>query len=405
MANHLQVAEHKEFVGAEQNDPAKAASAQVAALLDVGTQTRQGPHVTGHHYLGYSQEELYDMVHADADVARLHAQGHSFNNLGNDLIEMADDMAKTSGHVSWQGTAAQGAADFTASLTSWHRSTGHGAKFAGIRVWEQSEGLQQARAAMPKPVPGLTSADFVTAIVAGPVITPVGSAAALAARHAQSKANHAEMAAVAQQYDSHLGSTSSMPKFPVPKGFRSTSAPSQPGPTAPPPPGPGTQPNPAPDPGHQPGTPGADTGTQTSSAAPSVAGSGPGLPGDPGMPTGPGMPGGPAGSGSGGAGGFGGMFGAGRGTFDGFGAEQPGGSSGSIGARSAAGAVADEDTGRGMPGLPEGEESMGAGPMAAGRGGRRKDDDEHRRPKYLTEAHPNALFGVDGLVVPPVIGG
>jgi hypothetical protein len=66
----------------------------------------------------------------------------------------------------------------------------------------------------------------------------------------------------------------------------------------------------------------------------------------------------------------------------------------------------------GGPGMAGGR-GVGAGPSrsAAGLGGvpigagaRREDDGEHRRPAYLVEPDPDALFGSDELTAPPVIG-
>ncbi|MFI5606784.1 WXG100 family type VII secretion target [Amycolatopsis sp. NPDC051903] len=89
------------------------------------------------------------------------------------------------------------------------------------------------------------------------------------------------------------------------------------------------------------------------------------------------------------------------------GAAEPGGVRGGAGARSGVG---------GLKGVAA-EEAAAArsasagrgGPMgSAGAGGRRgeeEEDAEHRRPDYLVEADPDALFGTDQRTIPPVIGG
>jgi hypothetical protein len=42
--------------------------------------------------------------------------------------------------------------------------------------------------------------------------------------------------------------------------------------------------------------------------------------------------------------------------------------------------------------------------MPRGAGGKRGEDSEHRRPDYLLNPDPDATFGPDGYVAPPVIG-
>ncbi|MEV8615560.1 hypothetical protein AB0383_48035 [Amycolatopsis sp. NPDC051373] len=41
---------------------------------------------------------------------------------------------------------------------------------------------------------------------------------------------------------------------------------------------------------------------------------------------------------------------------------------------------------------------------AAGRRGEEEEDAEHRRPDFLVEPDPDALFGTDQRTIPPVIG-
>ncbi|QRP49643.1 WXG100 family type VII secretion target [Amycolatopsis sp. FDAARGOS 1241] len=88
------------------------------------------------------------------------------------------------------------------------------------------------------------------------------------------------------------------------------------------------------------------------------------------------------------------------------GAGEPGGSRGGAGARSGArgpkGVAAEEAA------AARGASAGRGGPMGsasgAGRRGEEEEDAEHRRPDYLVEADPDALFGTDQRTIPPVIG-
>lgn len=91
--------------------------------------------------------------------------------------------------------------------------------------------------------------------------------------------------------------------------------------------------------------------------------------------------------------------GVGRGGFGNGGGSANGGGRGGIGA----GAVGEEEMEGGV-GRRTGAagEPGGAGMMP--RGSRKGEDSEHKRPNYLQNPDPNATFGSDEYVVPPVIG-
>jgi hypothetical protein len=96
--------------------------------------------------------------------------------------------------------------------------------------------------------------------------------------------------------------------------------------------------------------------------------------------------------------------GGGRDMGDGRGAAEGRGAGSGHGAAEGAGrGVAG---GRGTGGSPGAAGGRGAGsePMGAGQGWRGEEDREHRRPSWLEEPDPEAVFGIDEPTVPPVIG-
>lgn len=107
--------------------------------------------------------------------------------------------------------------------------------------------------------------------------------------------------------------------------------------------------------------------------------------------------GGPGGNGFGGpgSGAGGGQGAAGRGPgVGGLGAGAGAMGEGAPVRGGAAGAVGRGGVGGGMAG----------GPLGGGRRGDGEDDDEHKRPSFLVEGDPDAVFGTDQMTAPPVIG-
>jgi hypothetical protein len=435
-----------------------------ANTLQQQVPTRSGPSTGGAYYLGYSQNELHAMVNNQADPAAVNDQGQSFTNVGNGLVDIADRLhaATTAANTSWHGNAATAAAGFTTSVASWHGATGQGSQLAGNRLWQQSEGLAQARAAMPAPIAQPTPSDLANAITASPSGTWVGPSAtvtALVDQYVQAQDNHQQMARVAQQYDNHLGSNSSMPQFTTPTDFApqppsttGTAAGSAQGPGVPVPsmrqaPSTGAPPTTA----TSPPTP-ASNGRAGTNSPPGQGGTAGGTSAQPGstVPTAPGAtsaPPGPTvpastlpaglpspvpalgstggGSGAAGLGDFSGGQGSPLGAL-GAGFPLPYGNGGSsarstvgtgpiepgtpeqpgepwAGGRSAAGAaVGQTAAARGVAGAQEVNETP-IGQFGAGRG-RKDEDEEHERASYLDEPDPNRLFGIEGRLAPRVIG-
>ena len=425
--------------------------------------TKPGPHTGGHNYLAYQQDELHQMVNSGADPSGVNIQGQSFTSLGNSLAEMTADMDKTTSAaaVSWQGKAAQGGAAFTAGMSSWHGTTAQGAQYVGTRMFEQSQALDQARTNMPPPMAMPTTTDVQKALLSYNPLDPgsISTLQNMANQASVANANHQAMARVAQQYDAQLGSSSTLPAFSTPSQFSpnpraSVSGPSGSGGSA----GGGSARQapalrsgggPAGSPAPRANTSGTSTGGSSGYGAPpsipagqsTVGGqsatatqgaSGVYPPGGAGQQSGSSLspyPGaGPVSGNAGGdvsgvsiggmpIGGFGPAGGGGGASYRGGAGLGPTGSggagsggansggSGAAGPRTAAGAVAAEESEveSGAAGA-RGSSSGMAGGMGAGRGGKGGEDREHKRAEYLLEPDPESVFGTDETVIPPVIG-
>jgi hypothetical protein len=455
--------------GAEAADKANAAKAasQYATSQTQGlghdVTTKPGPHTGGHNYLAYQQDELHQMVNTSADSSGVNTQGQSFNSLGNSIAEMTADMDKTTSTaaVSWQGKAAQGGAAFTTGMSSWHGSTAQGAQYAGTRMFEQSQALDQARTNMPPPMAMPTTADVQHALLSYNPLDPgsISTLQSMANQASAANANHQAMARVAQQYDAQLGSSSTLPAFSTPSQFSpnppaSTSGPGGSGGSSA---GGGSTSHAsalhsgggsAGSPALRAKTSGTGTGGSAGYGAPPSIPAGQGTAGGqsststqgasgvypPGGVTQPGgssslYPGGGPASGNAGGdvsgvsiggmpigGGFGPGGGAGasyRGGSPGWGPTGSGGAgsggassgaSGAAGPRTAAGAAAAEESAveTGAAGA-RGSSGM-AGGMGAGRGGKGGGDREHKRAEYLLEPDPESVFGADETAIPRVIG-
>lgn len=421
--------------------------------------TQSGPHTGGHNYMAYQPDELHQMVNSNADPSDVNTQGHTFNDVGNDFADMAAqlDKATSTASASWQGEAAEGGAAFTTAMSSWHGSTAQGAQYAGTQLFEQSQALDQARTNMPPPMAMPTTADVQKALLSYNPFdsSSIGALQNLANQAKAATANHQTMARVAQQYDSQLGTSATLPEFSAPSQFspnppagtsnaasggasgsgsasrasalpsggRSAGAVGRSGSVAGNSGGGGHNVPPSPVAVGQ-GTSGQGPAGQGSTTTQGATGTYP--PGGQNQLGGPqppysGGPGGPGGGNSGGLSGMplgggplGGGFGPGggganaRGGGSGFGPVGSGsassGGSAQPGPRSAAGAASAEESAvesgaagvRGASGAP-------AGGMGAGRG-KRGEDSEHKRADYLLESDPEGLFGSDEKTIPPVIG-
>lgn len=423
--------------------------------------TKPGPHTGGHNYLAYQQDELHQMVNSNADPAGISQQGQTFNDVGNDFADMAAtlDKATSAAAASWQGKAAQGGAAFTTGMSSWHGSTAQGAQYAGTQMFEQSQALDQARTNMPPPMTSPTISDIQHALLSFDPIDPssINTLQNMANQANAAQANHQTMARVAQQYDSQLGTSATLPAFSTPSQFSPNPPASASGACS-----------------------GAGGGGGSARQAPSLSSGGVGSAGSAGlrghtsgsssgnsggysapphMPTGQGSPGGqgatstqgatgvyppgsvaaqggspspyPGGPASGSPGGDGGGISIGGMPIGGFGptgggdASDSGGGSawgsagsggasssgsgggsgaGQAGPRSAAGAATAEESAveSGAAGARSSSE-MSPGAMGAGRG-KSGEDREHKRAGYLLEPDPESVFGADQTAIPRVIG-
>ncbi|MFI7676913.1 hypothetical protein [Actinophytocola sp. NPDC049390] len=129
------------------------------------------------------------------------------------------------------------------------------------------------------------------------------------------------------------------------------------------------------------------------------------------LPVGPLGPNGGGDFGRGGGPGQGGRYGGGPGS-GGFGG--PGGPGSGAGRGPGVGGLGAGATGEGAPvrggaaGGVVGRGGVGGGmaggPLGGGRRGEGEDDDEHKRPSFLVEGDPDAVFGTDQMTAPPVIG-
>jgi hypothetical protein len=375
---------------------------------------------------------------------------------------MTTDMDKTTNtaSVSWQGKAAQGGAAFTTGMSSWHGSTAQGAQYAGNRMFEQSQALDQARTNMPPPMAMPTTADVQNALLSYNPLDPgsISTLQNMANQANAANANHQAMARVAQQYDSQLGSSSTLPAFNTPSQFSPNPQASVTGPggsgagsggsashapalhsgsggsagsaslrgttggsgssgsgeySAPPPISTGqgsfggqnetsTQ-------GATGVYPPAGVGQQGGSSSSPYPGGGPATGNAGGDVNGVSIGGMPIGGGFGPTGGGNASYRGGSSGWGptGSGGANPGGSSGAgqSGPRTAAGAAAAEESAveSGAAGA-RGSSGMAAGGTGAGRGGKGGEDREHKRAEYLLEPDPENVFGADVTAIPRVIG-
>jgi hypothetical protein len=375
----------------------------------------------------------------------------TWTDIGNKYVDVAQSLsqATSNSEYGWQGTAGDATRDFIRGIAKWAGTAGQGAQLAGNRLAVQSEAASTAKNSVPtSPTEPPTASDVVSTMLQSG-FNPATGAAKLNAQFSQAAADHAEAMQAAQTYDTSLASSGEkFPAFNAPPTFNpaaggGASLPSSGG-------------------GGVSGlssagnAPRANTGVRGTSSAgargssgsgqqlaatsPSNASGAPNLSTgqsgfDPGMTTPPGTgnpdvnvpsqgnPGGgnnidPRFSGSllgelgatGGGGGAlggpssGGGLGAGAGALRGL----SGGAAGEGGtaARSGVGAgVAGEEGegGLGMRGGATGESGQ-SGMMPRGGRGKGGEDAEHRRPDYLLNADPDATFGSDERVSPPVIG-
>ncbi|HEX5119691.1 MAG TPA: PPE domain-containing protein [Pseudonocardiaceae bacterium] len=330
-------------------------------------------------WMSYSHQQLYDMVHNGVDLTGATHVAAGWATLAESLQSIGDRLgaALRASVDGWQGPAADQARNAIGTLVSWARDTGDAADAMAGCLTRQVDNLQTARSSMPAPVlapvgmfthsgtPGLPEPDAGSATV-GPGTTRTSSAGSFAAGPAiavspivnvrQQQAAHQQAARVMQQLqDGSRAVYTTVPQFAAP-----------PSPVAGPRQGPvSLPPGPMPPVGNEP-----------------VGG----------MP----MPGA--------AGWFGRTSGGGPAPAARTGGapaavtDNAAGRGASSGATARAGGVGADEVG-----APTGRAPSGIGTGVGGfGGGRRREDDQHHAPKYLED--DQEIFGIDGIIAPPVIG-
>lgn len=317
------------------------------------------------NWMTYSHPELYQMVHSGLDLTGAMAMSAKWARLGNELEEIADELARLLGATAeaWEGEAAELATGSVAALSDWSRHTGNSATDVSGCITVQVDNATNARNNMPPPpypviqpaeppassVDAFTSGDFGTArsVVADPMIYTD-----------KEHALHQQAAQTMRQFQAESRDVyGSVPQF-APPDLRAMPDDPLSDPDVPPPP---TTPQ---------DTPGPGTGT----------------------------PGGPGG-GSGSSGGYGG------GAAVSPGERVPGG----IAAGSAIGAGPGEPGAQrpaaaaAASGRPGGPVPAGGMPMGGAGGARNDDETERKAPSYLEE--DDDIWGADEKrAMPPVIG-
>ncbi|HEY4021846.1 MAG TPA: hypothetical protein VGM75_24390 [Pseudonocardiaceae bacterium] len=424
---------------------------QYQQLLAADLETQAAPGFAGHNYSAYTATQLKQMVTTNMDPTTAGSAASTWTDLGNKYVTVAQDLGQSASgsEYGWQGAAGDSARNFINGVAKWTGTAGQGAQLAGNRLGVQSEAASAAKNSMPtNPTEPPTAAD-VSATMLQSGFSPIAGAAKLNAQFQQAAADHVEAVQAAQIYDTSLANSGEkFPAFNAPPTFSSGSGggavlPSSgeggvsglgssgnapranasvrsgssvgagggvPG---------GVRQVPV-TPASRAGTPNVSTGqsgfdsgsnvnTNPGVNAPSQ-GTGGNLGGSSADPTFSGSLLGELG-GAGGAGGLGSGVGGLRGLAGGAGAGARGvgageGAAGGSGARSGigAGAVAEEAGGGvGVRGGAAGEPGQ-AGMMPRGGKGKGGEDGEHKRPAYLLDPDPEATFGSDEHVVPPVIG-
>ena len=417
---------------------------QYQQLLSSDLETQAAPNFAGHNYSAYTATQLKQMVSSNMDPTSAGDSASAWNGIGNDYVTVAQDLGQAVGgsEYGWEGDAGDAARGFIGGVSKWAGSAGQGAQLAGNRLAVQSEAASTAKNSMPTdPTEPPTAADVSSAMLQGG-LNPAAGAAKLNSQFAQAAADHAEAVQAARIYDSSLATSGEkFPAFQTPPAFDAGSGASGNAPSpggggvsglgaaGNGPRGAGAGPNAKagvrggrssgssgssdagashalvtpPTPGSGADSPSSSTGQAgfepggTTSAGPGGAMPGGGSTSSGGLGSDPVVSGSLAGDAGVGVGVIGGLAsggGVGRGLANG---------SGQGGARSGVGAAAvgeeEVEGGAGTRGGATGEPGM-----MAPRGSGKREDAEHKRPRYLLNPDPDETFGPDERVVPPVIG-
>jgi hypothetical protein len=422
--------------------------------LSSDIETQAAPNFSGHNYNSYSATQLKQMVTTNMDPTTAGDGASAWTNIGNNYVTVAQGLTQAAGssEYGWQGNAGDAARNFINGISQWAGTAGQGAQLAGNRLAVQSEAASTAKNSVPtNPTEPPTGSDVAQTMLHN-VFNPAAGAAKLNAQFAQAAADHTEAVHAAQTYDTSLATSGEkFPAFNAPPAFNSSA-----GGGAGMPSSGGGGVSGLHSAGNVPRATANVRNVSSGSGAGGVGGSGVQAPvlsgagtpnlstGQSGFDSGPTSalpntttnPNGPVGNvpsqggwnqggwssgqdptfsgtllgelggpGGGAAGGLG--AGAGAGALRGLSGGGAAGGAAGEGARSGVGAGVAGEEGEGAGGLRGGAaagEPGESGMMPRGAGGKRGEDSEHRRPDYLLNPDPDATFGPDGYVAPPVIG-
>ena len=166
----------------------------------------------GTNWNAYSHEQLYDMLWQDADVGDVGTVAAEWGRHGTELTGYADALRREAAELrgTWQGRAADLAADRLAELSDKIWNAGARATTVGKAAGDAGDALATARNTMPPPPPDpMTLAT--SAVGAGPIpplqAVLVGGARVFTA-DAVAGVSKAEAVRVMQRYESSLHNSS-----------------------------------------------------------------------------------------------------------------------------------------------------------------------------------------------------
>jgi hypothetical protein len=431
---------------------------QQTQQLGQGVDYRTAPDPSDMAYQSIDHQELYNYVQT-VNPGQVTGVSSSWTQLANAMATFGQQLtgAANSSSTSWKGGAAESAFNFVGGLGQWSDDSGRAAQLAADQVYNQSSSAENAKNAMPEPIP-FSWSDEVKSWGSSNPLDLIDNIDKSIQKQKDSQDAHTQAAQVMSDYDGNLyGAAAKAPAFAPPPTFAGPTGGSIgsigsaiiggvggsvqntggnigstggsrnniSGNTANVGSSSGSLGNIGTPPSLQKGsTTGGSSntspgGTRAQGFAPPQGGGGGGGSssgfGDAGLGAMGGMPMGA------GMGGFGGADGdeysskTGRGSGGSFG---PGGSgsggsaagsgSGAQSGARAGGAGAAESAAHGAGGRGAAASgASGRGAMGAGAGGAKgqgEEDEEHDRPSWLVEPDPDEVFGNNERTAPPVIG-
>ncbi|WP_326567642.1 hypothetical protein VSH64_38335 [Amycolatopsis rhabdoformis] len=351
-------------------------------------------------YLGHTHEQLKQFVTTNLDVNQVSSVSAAYTDVTKAFddfaTQLSDAVNKSKG--SWEGSAAESAQAYFATLGTWADATAQNAKLAAQTIDDQGTAAQHARNAMTEPVPFDWTDEMGRWTAAGPF--DLGDTVDKSLKKQQdSQSAHEQAAQVMTNYDQSLHEAASkQPVFADPPKFGAGEVTTA---SAVLPTGSGST-------DHQSGGGGADSGGQVSAAPSQITGSGHVPPPAPNSATtaaaAPAAAQAP-GAGAGGAGGampMGGMpMGGMAGGGGGFGADEEYQSKFSRGGSFGPGeGAAPGGAASGLSGAPA-RAGMG---MGMGGGAARYEEDEADGSRFFSHVDEDSEYAGDLRAAPPVIG-